>query len=315
MTYIPKNSIINQAIDPDMVLERSSDQEWENLAGKFFKDENKSVKVSPVQAAKLLIRDTEISGLHCYRDLNTYLYFDPKAQKYTWLSQHGALNLLSKVIGRFQNTEIQDYSFLDKILNNLSTLGQYRPGHPQQSPYLVGFKNGVFCTRSGKFYPPTSKLLTLSNLPFNYKGSGPTPNFDKFLNETCSGMMDKMDLVRAILKLAIKPNPGLQKFFYFYGEAGTGKSTIGNILRAMVSEKECLSTTLQLLEYNTFESSNLRGKKVVLVSDPGRFKGAYATLKALTRGVTPLRVKFQRSSRRLWISSTMSRFYDEQLSL
>jgi phage/plasmid-associated DNA primase len=58
-------------------------------------------------------------------------------------------------------------------------------------------------------------------LPYSYKGSGPTPIFDEFLNSISKGKKDVIQLLLAILSLAMNPDSRLQQLFLIYGE---GKS-------------------------------------------------------------------------------------------
>lgn len=49
------------------------------------------------------------------------------------------------------------------------------------------------------------------------------------------------------------------------GSEGSGKSTLINVLRAIVGDSYVLTTTLSFLNANPFELSNVKDKKLILI--------------------------------------------------
>nr|YP_006234285.1 hypothetical protein HusqMp43 [Phlegmariurus squarrosus]AEV55751.1 hypothetical protein HusqMp43 [Phlegmariurus squarrosus] len=69
-----------------------------------------------------------------------------------------------------------------------------------------------------------------------------------------------------------------QVFLYVQGPGGTGKSQLALILTALIGRENVVTTTLKDLNNNTFECSNLRGKKLILISDTERYGGDISIL-------------------------------------
>lgn len=130
--------------------------------------------------------------------------------------------------------------------------------------------------------------MILQILPFEYKGFGPTPIFNKFISHVTEGYDDRKKVFQAMFRLAIEPDNSTHKFFYMHDKGGSGKLTVARLINALAGDSQTTSTTLSLLGSNQFEHSNFVSQKVVLVNDPGRGSGDHSALRCLVGGDKPV---------------------------
>jgi hypothetical protein len=89
-------------------------------------------------------------------------------------------------------------------------------------------------------------------------------------------------LLRAFIKAVLTRRSDLQRFLEMIGLPGTGKGTILRLLEALAGHENTFITELKHLETNRFETSGLRHKILVLVTDADRWSGSVSQLKGLT---------------------------------
>ena len=68
----------------------------------------------------------------------------------------------------------------------------------------------------------------------------------------------------------------------FVGPGGTGKTQITLLLTALMGKEATVTTSLKGLHSDAFEVANLRGKKLILISEAGAYKGEANILKLIT---------------------------------
>ena len=122
-----------------------------------------------------------------------------------------------------------------------------------------------------------------SQIQYNY-----TPNTGlpvkclEFIKGVSGGREDVINLIRAIGYSLIMPFVPYQKFFYLIGPGGTGKSTLVNLFKTVVSPVRVLTTSLKNLNYDRFEIILMTNKKLISISDPDQYKGSTTVLKNMT---------------------------------
>ena len=90
------------------------------------------------------------------------------------------------------------------------------------------------------------------------------------------------------LAATLRGMPNIQKFLEMIGTPGTGKSTFIKLACEIVGDRNIVITQMKPLQDNRFETSNLRGKRLVVISDADRYAGAVEVFKAVT-GRDPIR--------------------------
>ena len=224
----------------------------------------------------------------CFKDRNIYLFFNKKKKLYEELIGDGAIRKITYILKILGDDELLEVGWISQILKNLNISRLYREGTPKQSTTFIGSQKGIYSLRTQKLYKHNNRVLILEIVPFEYKGFGETPVFTEFLTHVTEGYEDRVQVFRAMFRLAIQPNNSTQKFFYMHGRGGSGKSTVARLINALAGDKHTTSTTLALLGSNQFEHSNFVSQKIVLVNDPGRGNGDHSALRCLVGGDKPV---------------------------
>ena len=93
-----------------------------------------------------------------------------------------------------------------------------------------------------------------------------------------------INVLRAYLKAILLGRIDLQKFLELIGPGGSGKGTFMRLATALIGVRNTYSTELRRLEHSRFETANLRGKRLICITDAERYAGEVDVLKALTGG-------------------------------
>ena len=147
---------------------------------------------------------------------------------------------------------------------------------------LIHFNNCIYSMNDLKCYDFKNKdsVYCLTKVPYEYNSITKRDNFMKdFLMSSFENDIDKVKGVLEIIGyLLIDGNPS-EKAFFFTGIAGSGKSTLGNIISALFDNKIAVINSNDL--NNTHHTANLLGNKLCFVEEPEynkRFKDFIKTM-------------------------------------
>ena len=142
---------------------------------------------------------------------------------------------------------------------------------------------------------PIPQRIISRGVPFPWDATATCPQTLAWLKDATQGDTGMIAVLRAYLKAILLGHTDLQRFVELIGPGGSGKGTYVRLLTALVGVRNTYATELKRLESSRFETANLRGKRLICITDAERFAGEVNVLKALT-GVTSCRLK--RSSNR-----------------
>ncbi|HDR2843219.1 TPA: DNA primase [Enterobacter sichuanensis] len=155
---------------------------------------------------------------------------------------------------------------------------------------LIGFSNGVFDTRTGKFRPhsKTDWLLIASELPFSPPAEGETltshaPNFWKWLRRSVANNDRKTDRVLAALFMVLANRYDWQLFLEVTGPGGSGKSVMAEICTMLAGKANTVSASMKALE-DARDRALVVGYSLIIMPDMTRYAGDGAGIKAITGG-------------------------------
>jgi putative DNA primase/helicase len=146
----------------------------------------------------------------------------------------------------------------------------------------IPFSNGLLDMADGTLKPITRDSAYTWSIPHEHKEGSDCAFFTQWLRSALEYDEGTVGLMRAFIAACLAGRSDLQKFLFLLGPGGTGKSTFLRLLFAILGESNCATTDLRNLEQNRFETAALYGKRLVAVSDAGRYVGAVDVLKALT---------------------------------
>jgi phage/plasmid-associated DNA primase len=155
---------------------------------------------------------------------------------------------------------------------------------PMETPGWLPFRNGALELATMTLHPHSATRPFRWQLPYNYDPKQACKLTLAWLREAVHGDAQQVQLLRAFLKAVLTGRADLQRYLENIGPGGTGKSTFMRLLTALVGRENTFTTELKYLESNRFETSGLRHKRLVLITDAERYSGPVNQLKAITGG-------------------------------
>ena len=148
---------------------------------------------------------------------------------------------------------------------------------------LVAFKNGLFCSASGRLFDHTPRFLNLHALDFEKPDDPEEPTeFLAFLESILPGDKEAHDTIQEMFGMYISAETRFQKIPLIYGPKRSGKSTLANLLAEIVgSENVCAPSISSLCRQ--FGIEPLLDKSVAIVGDArlSRFERGGAIVETL----------------------------------
>jgi len=154
---------------------------------------------------------------------------------------------------------------------------------------IIPFKNGVLDLESKALTPHKPEQLLTWQLPYCYAPESKCQPIIDWLKETVEDDA-QVELLRAYLNCIVLGRVELQRYLELIGPGGSGKSTFLRLAEALVGGPNTHITELARLEAKDsgrFETANLYGKRLVLITDADNFAGDVNRLKAMV-GNDPL---------------------------
>ncbi|MEQ9877439.1 DUF5906 domain-containing protein [Pectobacterium aroidearum] len=155
---------------------------------------------------------------------------------------------------------------------------------------LIGFSNGVFDTRTGKFRDHSQEdwLLIASELPFSAPAEGETlathaPSFWKWLSRSVGNNKRKADRVLSALFMVLANRYDWQLFLEVTGPGGSGKSVFAEICTMLAGKANTVSASMKALE-DPRDRALVVGYSLIIMPDMTRYAGDGAGIKAITGG-------------------------------
>lgn len=133
------------------------------------------------------------------------------------------------------------------------------------------FLNGIYDVRENGFYKFKGNERIFGQFPINMKFVGINPDgfpatvFDKILDDVFDGDMNKICLLYQILG-AIMSNINLKHIFVFQGRHHCGKTTLTEILSAIIGSDKCQSM-FDWSDLKDYTQEDLNACKLVVVKD------------------------------------------------
>lgn len=149
---------------------------------------------------------------------------------------------------------------------------------------LLPFRNGCLLLDDVRLIPHDPAHGNTWALPYDYNPAATCPGIESLLLDRL-GDTASVALFRAYCR-SLLTGERLKCFLEITGPSNTGKSVLGNLLKALVGERNTAAGTLQRLEDRSqrFETAKLAGKRLAIFSECQDFSGQLQTLKALTGG-------------------------------
>lgn len=200
-------------------------------------------------------------------------------QKPVWkpLTKREALRLINGLIKR----EVGELGYSHSYLSGTSTFLEILIAAKFENVNIgIPFKNGILT--KGALIPHEKAHKTTWIIPYNYDPKAQCKPIIDWLTQSVAGKKDQVQLLRAYMNAILKGRVDLQRYLELIGPGGTGKGTFIRLCEMLVGSDNCHSTELKHLENNRFETANIYGKRLLIISDSQNYAGDVSILKAIT---------------------------------
>ena len=183
------------------------------------------------------------------------------------------------VLQGWQNRELQTLRSLQAAFRR-----SIEPAATDGVSGLLPFRNGCLLLDDVRLIPHDPAHGNTWALPYDYNPAATCPGIESLLLDRL-GDTASVAVFRAFCR-SLLTGERLKCFLEITGPSNTGKSVLGNLLRALVGDRNTAAGTLQRLEDRSqrFETVKLAGKRLVVCSECQDYSGQLQTLKALTGG-------------------------------
>lgn len=133
----------------------------------------------------------------------------------------------------------------------------------------INFKNGLYDLNKKELIPHTPSIFTMNQIPHNYNPNAEVHEKlkDTLLKIACNNEL-RYQTILQMIGYCMTTSVHLQKCFILYGKtAGNGKSTLQNIITALVGQQNVSVIPLDELTNNKFASGSIKGKLIDMGSE------------------------------------------------
>jgi phage/plasmid-associated DNA primase len=154
----------------------------------------------------------------------------------------------------------------------------------------IPFSNGALDSETFEFEPGKNKdLFFRSRLLYEWDQQGKCPKFLAWLDSSLRKGQGR--LIQAFARALLTGYTSGERFLHLVGPGGTGKSTMQQLMIALAGFNSTHTSSLELIETNKFESYNLIGKRLLLLTDESNYNKRMDVLKKLTSASDTLRAE------------------------
>jgi len=183
-------------------------------------------------------------------------------------------------------------------IKRMMALAQSEPGvaiTPDQldrNPMLLNCNNGTLNLETGKLEPHNRAPLITKLVPVNYDPNAKCPTFRRFLIRIMGGNRRLIRFLQRAIGYALTGRTDEQVFFILYGTGSNGKSTLLEVLRALLNDYAQQAPAEMLMARSSSGGANnevarLQGVRLVSAMETEEGKRlALSMIKQLTGGDT-----------------------------
>ena len=176
------------------------------------------------------------------------------------------------------------------ISGMIETLKLMVPQMSKPARHLIGFRNGVFDTRTGIFssHRKDNWLRTVNSVDYSQAKPGENlaehaPHFWQWLTRAANQQSEKQERILAALFMVLANRYDWQLFLEVTGPGGSGKSVMAAIARMLAGNDNTTSASIETLE-SSRERASLVGYSLIILPDQEKWSGDGAGIKAITGG-------------------------------
>ena len=149
---------------------------------------------------------------------------------------------------------------------------------------LINCRNGMLNVETRELLPHAPEMFSTVQIPWKYNPKATCPEWEKWLEERLPDA-EVRGLIQEMYGYCLAGERiNYHRFFFLFGDGGTGKSTVVDILTRLVGAENMVALQLQELD-NSFTRSTMVGKRLYLAKELTRDSLKHIGLiKAITSG-------------------------------
>lgn len=239
------------------------------------------IEMGSLAAGKLLA--DEVLSNHKFDTLaNQWMQYDGKG-KWNPVGDARIFKLVQDYLS--DKVKIASPVFLDHCIRFAKSHVQVDGWSEMSSLQYLPFTNGVLDIKANHFQGHSPDFGFTWQLPRDYLPTlGDWSQIDRFLDTLANNDSELKMLAIAFCNAVLKGRSDLQKFLYLFGGGGNGKGAFINLLKMLVGLENVHSTTMGELNGNRFESANLKGMRLLVMSDEDKRSGGVGVFKSAVGG-------------------------------
>ena len=211
-----------------------------------------------------------------YSDTREVLIYDPRMGTYG-----PAAPLVGRIVERLLREKTSGH-FVKEVLGHLERRSYRSRTEFDAQPGLV-VASGVLDPLTGSLEEWDSARLDTVRLPVRFVPSAECPRFVRFVQEVTP---EHVSVVQEMMGYCLLKDHRIHRAFLLVGDGANGKSTLQNVMKALLGPANVASVSLQQLAGgDKFAAAHLTGKLANLCADiPSRALRDTGVFKALTGG-------------------------------
>lgn len=174
--------------------------------------------------------------------------------------------LLEQIMHGAKDTAVLDYhvrEILRAVMRNAEIIHPVELNNPERR--IIVFENGVLDLQTWELRDKSPEWKYAIGIPHKFNPDAKCPRFDKFIDEILPP--ESHPLIKQIIGYLLIPSTAFRKFFVFLGEGANGKSTLIEVIVAMLGHGNVSHQSLHDLASGRFAKAELFGKLVNTCAD------------------------------------------------
>jgi P4 family phage/plasmid primase-like protien len=155
-------------------------------------------------------------------------------------------------------------NYINETINHIKNTTFYN-SNPNSYKHLINLKNGLFNLQTYELEKHSSDYFLINQSPIVYNPKADCPTIKDFLKQVLRE--EDIPIIQEIFGYCLLKDHFIQKAFMFLGDGANGKSTLLNLMKIFLGEKNICAISLQDISTNRFATSNLYGKLANIYPD------------------------------------------------
>jgi len=253
--YAPMDTTHKPVYTPDLTIEEK--QELLKQYGAIVTDDKGKEHVNAPSVGNLIFHGMDLHFLTIIDNEDVFrydgeCYINDGQQITNGLTEHFLAELSSAKIKMEVYGHIRDKAFFQRDIFS-----------PPLN--LINFKNGILDIETGILYPHTHKQYFLTSIPHNYNPGAKCPNTAKFIKQVA--YPSDISTLQEFIGYCFFRGIPLHKACMLVGSGRNGKSTLLQVIKTMLGEKNISTRELQALQEDKFAKVSLFGMLANIAGD------------------------------------------------